>query len=248
MLQRELEYYGKILLCQCMGPLDWQKPRESCFIFKNQVVVNVLIFLSCPKSIFDWICKNMPCMLQDWQSGLFPDRAQLVGEHPVFGGWLTVQSSRLKRGRKTLVAKVKSITRLKASLADENAEGLTSRLVPCMQLSHQPIQGWVPNGSVWKALGVGRVGYWNPCLTSFFLWGLKGLVLFSWLTACIPGLVVVIGSWLVPCHFSHWANTPWLEGGWVPKTCLWGRGLYWHCKKPMARFSLEGRHVSFDYD
>ena len=65
MLQRELEYYGEIFLCQCMGPLDWQKSRESCFIFKNRVVLNVLIFLSCLKSIFDWICKNMPCMLQD---------------------------------------------------------------------------------------------------------------------------------------------------------------------------------------
>ena len=75
-----------------------------------------------------------------------------MGEHPVVGGWSTVQSSRLRRGCKTLVARVKSITRLKVRLADKKAEGLISRLMPCMQLSHQPSQGW-------KALGVGRIGY-----------------------------------------------------------------------------------------
>ena len=124
-----------------MGPLDWQKLRESCFIFKNQVVQGVLIFLSCSKNISDWICKNVPDMLQDWQSGSCPDRTQLVGEHPVVGWRLkVVESSRLRRGCKTLMAGVRSITRLQARLADENARGPTSRLVPRMQPSHQPIQ------------------------------------------------------------------------------------------------------------
>ena len=47
-----------------------------------------------------------------------------MGEHPVVGGWLTVQSSRLRRGCKTLVARVKSITRLKVRLADKKGRGL----------------------------------------------------------------------------------------------------------------------------
>ena len=124
-----------------MGPLDWQKLRESCFIFKNQVVQGVLIFLSCSKNTSDWICKNVPDMLQDWQSGSCPDRTQLVGEHPVVGWRLkVVESSRLRRGCKTLMAGVRSITRLQARFADENARGSTSRLVPRMQPSHQPIQ------------------------------------------------------------------------------------------------------------
>ena len=62
----------------------------------------------------------MPDILQDWQSGSCFDRAQLVGEHPVAGGQLKVQ-------------RVRSIPRHQAILADKNAEGLTSSLVPRMQ-------------------------------------------------------------------------------------------------------------------
>ena len=43
-------------------------------------------------------------------------------------------------------------------------------------------------------------------------------------------------------HLSHWANTPWLEGGRVSKACLWGKGLNRHCKNLVARFSLESSH------
>ena len=37
----------------------------------------------------------------------------------------------------------------------------------CMQPSHQPFQGWVANGSVWKARVVGRVGFWLITLGGF---------------------------------------------------------------------------------
>ena len=37
----------------------------------------------------------------------------------------------------------------------------------CMQPSHQPLQGWVANGSVWKARVVGRVGFWLITLGGF---------------------------------------------------------------------------------
>ena len=43
-------------------------------------------------------------------------------------------------------------------------------------------------------------------------------------------------------HLSHWANTPWLEGGRVSKAYLWGRGLNRHCKNLVARLSLESGH------
>ena len=78
----------------------------------------------------------MPDISQDWQSGSCFDRAQLVGEHPVAGGRLKFQSSRLKGGgggSKILMARVRSIPRHQAILADKNAEGLTSSLVPRMQ-------------------------------------------------------------------------------------------------------------------
>ena len=51
--------------------------------------------------------------------------------------------------------RVRSIPRHQAILADKNAEGLTSSLVPCMQPA--TIQGWVANGSVRRALGVGML-------------------------------------------------------------------------------------------
>ena len=44
----------------------------------------------------------MPDILQDRQSGSCFDRAQLVGEHPVAGGRLKVQSSRLRGGQQNL--------------------------------------------------------------------------------------------------------------------------------------------------
>ena len=69
-----------------------------------------------------------------------------------------------------------------------------------------------------------------------------------WLKACIAKLVISLAT----CHTStpedggmemfgfavsnrtqcppHWAYTPWLEGGWVSKACLWKRELNWHCK------------------
>ena len=47
------------------GAFRLAKLRESCFIFRNQVVLAVLIFLSCPKNISDRICKNMHDMWQD---------------------------------------------------------------------------------------------------------------------------------------------------------------------------------------
>ena len=58
-----------------------------------------------------------------------------MGEHPVAGGRLKFQSSRLKGGggSKILMARVRSIPRHQAVLADKNAEGLTSSLVPRMQ-------------------------------------------------------------------------------------------------------------------
>ena len=48
--------------------------------------------------IFDWISKNMlrTCMTL----GFSPAKAQLVDEHSVFGGWLKVQISRLRKGCK----------------------------------------------------------------------------------------------------------------------------------------------------
>ena len=43
--------------------------------------------------IFIYICLDFQktcLLLQDWQSGSCPTTAQLVGEHPVVGGWLRV--------------------------------------------------------------------------------------------------------------------------------------------------------------
>ena len=58
-----------------------------------------------------------------------------MGEHPVAGGRLKFQSSRLKGGGggKILMARVRSIPRHQGVLADKNAEGLTSSLVPRMR-------------------------------------------------------------------------------------------------------------------
>ena len=56
-----------------------------------------------------------------------------MGEYPVSGRWLKVQSSRLRKDCKILMADVRSIPRHQARLAGKNAEGLTSSLVPRMQ-------------------------------------------------------------------------------------------------------------------
>ena len=40
------------------GAFRLAKLRESCFIFRNHVVLAVLIFLSYPKNISDRICKK----------------------------------------------------------------------------------------------------------------------------------------------------------------------------------------------
>ena len=48
---------------------------------------------------------------------------------------MEVQSSRLKRGHKTLMTKVRSIIRYQARLADRKVEGLTSRVVPACSLA-----------------------------------------------------------------------------------------------------------------
>ena len=100
---------------------------------------------------------------------------------------------------------------------------------------------------MWKALGVGEgVGYWTSRQKwFFFLLSWKGLVLFI----LVDNLQSRIGSQAcTQSHLSHCANTPSLEGGWVSKAYLWGRGFYWLCKNPITRFPLEVRHVSFDDD
>ena len=97
-------------------------------------------------------------------------------------------------------------------------------------------------GKLW---GRGRgVRYWTSRQKWHFSLELEGacLIHLSWQLA--------IQDWqsgLYP-HLSHCANTPSLEGGWVSKAYLWGRGFYWLCKKSITRFPLEVRHVSFDYD
>ena len=61
----ELNIMVRFCFASVYGPLDWQKLRESCFIFRNHVMLSVLIFLSCPKNISDRVCKNMHDMWQD---------------------------------------------------------------------------------------------------------------------------------------------------------------------------------------
>ena len=51
---RGIKQSGKILLCQCMGSLDQHKVIKLCFIFKNQSVLGVLIFLSYFKKILKY--------------------------------------------------------------------------------------------------------------------------------------------------------------------------------------------------
>ena len=126
--------------------------REYYFIFENQVVHGVLMFHLCPKSISDWIKKICPiyCKIDSqvhalielslWVNTLWLEggrQSKAVG----LGGaakpwWLGLRASHV----------------LKSDLPIKKVEGLISRLVPCMQLSHQPSQGW-------KALGVGRIGH-----------------------------------------------------------------------------------------
>ena len=80
-------------------------------------------------------------------------RAWIGNSNGTFGIWLRVQSSRLRRGCRNLIARFS----LQASLADENAGGPNFKASTCMQLSHWSIHGWVARGS-----GVGRVGLGTP--------------------------------------------------------------------------------------
>ena len=64
----------------------------------------------------------------------------------------------------------------------------------------------------------GRGRLLEPTSDCHFFLSLEGACLFH-LVWQPTGLVVR----LAPCHLSQYANTPWLEGGWVSKSCLFGR-------------------------
>ena len=97
-----------------------------------------------------WSCMTS-LSLCIWGTGKKLRRAWIGNSNRTFGIWLRVQSSRLRRGCRNLIARFS----LQASLADENAGGPNFKASTCMQLSHWPIHGWVANGSVSEARGWG---------------------------------------------------------------------------------------------
>ena len=81
--------------------------------------------------------------------------------------------------------------------------------------------------------GSGRGRLLEPISDCHFFLSLEGACLLH-LVWQPTGLVVR----LAPCHLSHYTNTPWLEGGWVSKSCLFGREdsieiakTWWFCLK-----------------
>ena len=166
------------------------------------------------------------------------------------GGLLNIQSSRLSRGCKNLIFRFwlkVGIACLQASLVKENAGDWMFKLVPACSLATKQSKQckWL----CMETSGGGEDRFLKPFgRLAFFSEARKHLSYSLWLKACIAKLVISLAT----CHTStpedggmemfgfavsnrtqcppHWAYTPWLEGGWVSKACLWKRELNWHCK------------------
>ena len=120
---------------------------------------------------------------------------------------MKVERSRLRRGRKTLMAKVRSITRHQARLADKNAEGLTSRAVPACSSATNLSKGGLQMAlcrklKEWEGYVIGPL-----VLLAVFYEAGRNLSYSSCLTAWITGLVVR----LVPFHTSATVGCCWSQ-------------------------------------